>query len=487
MSNGIQKQRETWYITNVTNQPLKVTDIPAIPVLKPNDRIDAMEYATGAQINASIVLRSYISQGSITTEDYLHTHDDKADKDHHIEDHEDTTATGTNLNTLTGGSVSDADGLHTHNNINNNISGLGTEIDNVESSLNQHENATEDVHGVNSFGDFVSKSGSVNQLSDITSEGTDIEDAVTKKHDEAHNHNHDDLDALHGGSASAGERYHLTNSQHDTLTDGSDADDLHKHVHNNLDNIQGGQSGEYYHLKEEEHSELTDWLPNVNLESDGSIETQGVIDAKGGTFGSGDNPSRDDFTEFQDDGMLVSHGDAITWEDMRVPISAVLVGPSKVPGFDIFVGGVRAYAFISTAVVGNEEEVFFTTQLPHGYKEGSYLEAHIHWSPSDGNPGVVRWGLEYTWANEGKVFPNTSTIYAEGSTTSTAFRHIYTDFEPEDIPESPGKTISSMLVCRLWRNSSHINDTYGSDAFVTEIDFHYQINTLGSREEHSKF
>ena len=40
--------------------------------------------------------------------------------------------------------------------------------------------------------------------------------------------NHNDLQSFNGGSAT--ERYHLTQSQHDTLTDGSNADSLHSHA-----------------------------------------------------------------------------------------------------------------------------------------------------------------------------------------------------------------------------------------------------------------
>jgi len=48
--------------------------------------------------------------------------------------------------------------------------------------------------------------------------------------------------------------------------------------HNDLSGIQGGTPpDEYYHLTYNEHTELTDWLDNVTLNTDGTIETDGDI------------------------------------------------------------------------------------------------------------------------------------------------------------------------------------------------------------------
>jgi hypothetical protein len=52
--------------------------------------------------------------------------------------------------------------------------------------------------------------------------------------------------------------------------------------------------------------------------------------------------------------------------------------------------------------------------------------------------------------------------------------------------DGTGKTLSSMIICRLYRDVSDANDTYASDAFLLEIDFHYEIDTVGSRTELTK-
>jgi hypothetical protein len=49
-----------------------------------------------------------------------------------------------------------------------------------------------------------------------------------------------------------------------------------------------------------------------------------------------------------------------------------------------------------------------------------------------------------------------------------------------------GKKISSILICRIWRDGGKPNDTYQSDAGLLFLDFHYQLDTYGSRDEYAK-
>jgi len=46
-----------------------------------------------------------------------------------------------------------------------------------------------------------------------------------------------------------------------------------------------------------------------------------------------------------------------------------------------------------------------------------------------------------------------------------------------------GDELSTVLICRLFRNSSHANDTYGGTAGLLYIDAHYQVDSFGSDEE----
>ena len=166
-------------------------------------------------------------------------------------------------------------------------------------------------------------------------------------------------------------------------------------------------------------------------------------------------------------------GDGTHDEDLRVPISAVNVGASKAPGFDVFLGTTYAYHFSPSS----GEFVYFVVQLPHSWKEGSSIEPHIHWAPSDATTGTVTWQLEYTWANNNDTFLAPSTIFVRQATKGKS--HYMQKAEFPDL-DGTGKKISSMIVCTLSRYASDTLDTYAADAALLELDFHYTMDTIGS-------
>lgn len=128
-----------------------------------------------------------------------------------------------------------------------------------------------------------------------------------------------------------------------------------------------------------------------------------------------------------------------------------------------------------------EEELFFTCQLPHTWIEYASLHAHVHWSPDSNATGVVVWGLEYTWANRGQPFGNTTVITLEADAEGEKY-HLTAGFDPI---EGADKTMSSMIVGRIFRKATDDADTYTGHAYLLEIDFHYQYNH-GSFYEHIK-
>jgi hypothetical protein len=170
------------------------------------------------------------------------------------------------------------------------------------------------------------------------------------------------------------------------------------------------------------------------------------------------------------------------WEDLRAPATEVRLPASGYynPAEVEYKGGI-VLAFGDEA--SNEEEVSFLFQLPHSYKEGSDIYPHVHWVGEDNTSANVKWGLEYSWANVGVAFPTTTTIYVIDANADTDV-HNMASFAAIT---GTGKTVSSMLICRLFRNSSSADDTYtGKSAYLLEFDLHYQIDTLGSRTETAK-
>jgi hypothetical protein len=181
------------------------------------------------------------------------------------------------------------------------------------------------------------------------------------------------------------------------------------------------------------------------------------------------------------------------WDDERVPITSTKLGGSKDPGFEkAFASGASQGVFTYFFDPSSEEELYFPVQLPHCWKEGTNIHPHVHWFPKvSGTSGQkVGWGLEYTWADIGQKFSDTETIFGDqhvptGDTTLEAGKHYLT---PLGEINGSGYTLSSMLLCRIFRDatSSGSTDNYAGDAGLMEVDFHIEKDRPGSREEYIK-
>lgn len=177
------------------------------------------------------------------------------------------------------------------------------------------------------------------------------------------------------------------------------------------------------------------------------------------------------------------------WNDLRVPMSALatvtgagLKAPDYVQLSNNGAGSTGIYnaAYSPT----QEQELFFTAQMPHSWQEETDVHPHIHWSPSDtANTGTVVWGLEYTWVNVNGLIGNTTIILAYGVVDGLGRRNELTEF---GIINGSGMMISSQFGGRIFRDATNPLDTYPDSAFLLEVDFHYKQNSLGSGMEYSK-
>lgn len=166
------------------------------------------------------------------------------------------------------------------------------------------------------------------------------------------------------------------------------------------------------------------------------------------------------------------------WDDLRAPANAInpagVVSPATVSTVDgclIFAKGQACVAWF---------------QLPHAWKVGSDISPHIHWCKTTSASGAVNWRIKYKWFNIGTVDPGLSALTAGSvgiSDANTANSHALYEFP--DL-SGAGKTISSM-VCVYLERVNDGNDTYAADVNLYEIDIHYQIDSLGSDLEYTKY
>ena len=168
------------------------------------------------------------------------------------------------------------------------------------------------------------------------------------------------------------------------------------------------------------------------------------------------------------------------WDDLRVELNNGSDGAT----ISYFSGttGPQIYYFRDAAGL---EAMSFVVQLPHSWKEGTTIYPHLHWSPKDTKAGNVEWNLDYSWVNYDPVTPQvfpamtTSTVVATGPFTSNT--HMISALTTGNAGlDGTGKKISSILICKLWRNSGNAADTYEANAGLLFLDFHIQVDGYGS-------
>jgi hypothetical protein len=188
---------------------------------------------------------------------------------------------------------------------------------------------------------------------------------------------------------------------------------------------------------------------------------------------------------------------AAVYDDLRVVpgsfdrpgVGGATPDPTLV-AYDVNGGGVITYLWqFQVDATGS-----FTVQLPHIYKLGTDITAHVHWTPgprgNEENGKYVGWKLQYSWANINGTFGTMLTADLSDVCDGTDHKHQMTPEATID-GHTAAKGISSMLLCNIRRTDTGTDDTWvgtvsGELPMLLEIDFHYQIDTMGSRQVSDK-
>jgi hypothetical protein len=186
------------------------------------------------------------------------------------------------------------------------------------------------------------------------------------------------------------------------------------------------------------------------------------------------------YASIDTDGTLSFVGNATVYDDLQVTLNSAtaLSAPTITTKY-----GSRLYTFSDEAV--NEDQLPFTAQLPHGYKVGSPIEAHVHYTGEDNTSCNFVWGLEYRWTNYGSPVLATSDIaVVVSSNNAVTDYHNIADFPSITIAT---RDISSIVTGTLYRNSTNAMDTCNAkSAYLLAFDIHYEIDQAGSRTEYGK-
>jgi len=170
------------------------------------------------------------------------------------------------------------------------------------------------------------------------------------------------------------------------------------------------------------------------------------------------------------------------WEALQIPAGSInLSGSATPPTVDTTtVPGSLLFSTSSTNAIAG------CVQVPHGWKEGSNIYPHIHWTKTtaDGSGLAVAWEMKYAVASIGEAIPAYSAWLShtlESGDLTTLEKHNLSSFTAINMA---AETVGVYIFWQLQRDVT--DDTYGSNARLLGIDFHYERNTGGSEIEYDK-
>ena len=170
------------------------------------------------------------------------------------------------------------------------------------------------------------------------------------------------------------------------------------------------------------------------------------------------------------------------WDDLRFPAQAINPAGAAVPPTVSNTTGMLEFAGGST-----DNTIAGQAQMPHNWKYGTSIDPHIHTLFTTAAANVsAEWRLEYN------VFPlGSASTTAYGSYTTLPLLVVKNPNDNKVVVYSEFNQIpmvgcigSTTILWRLTRVASDtVNDTDSNAVALTEIDFHYQIDKLGSPVE----
>ena len=223
---------------------------------------------------------------------------------------------------------------------------------------------------------------------------------------------------------------------------------------------------------------LNNWSGMIDLPTDLVHQGDNVI------FGTGRFGGTSNYTEFEADGTLKMVGDATTWDDIRIVPSIFDVAGGTDPDINSYQPGGAGTTFLVYAFAKGDSG-YFTIQIPHDYKAGSTLKAHVHWTPGARgvaeNGNTVQWRLDYSFIAINGTFPASSTIAMPDVCDGVDHKHQMT--AEVDI-SGAGITASSKMIGRIYRWNDASDTWAGTLANLPvfiEFDMHYEKASLGTK------
>jgi len=184
------------------------------------------------------------------------------------------------------------------------------------------------------------------------------------------------------------------------------------------------------------------------------------------------------YTEFEDDGTMVKRGDATVFNDSQVPPTVFRTGGTSLVLAELTTG-IYAHRF------DHSDVIHFNVQFPHSMKLNSTIKPHIHLVNKAAIVGAasITFTFTWTWANINSSFPATNdSTKIISFADAPALTHKLLSFDAIT-PVTGQGGLSSILIGLLTRVQTGYET---ANIFHMGFDIHYEIDTLGSRQEFIK-
>jgi len=229
-----------------------------------------------------------------------------------------------------------------------------------------------------------------------------------------------------------------------------------------------------------------------------SITTTGTIYNKADNskhyFGAGDDASiYYDGTDLAIDTSLVAASDLnltcganktlelqnVVWNDINFSLVTAKVPAAHYPTWTTFLANLNSYTF----AIDDYADIA-TAEILHDWKEGTDLGIHLHIVTNGLNNATARkakYIVYYSWGDMNEVMSAQASLTAELTIAANLADKTYLFLDMGDITGTNYK-IGSLLKMRVMRIAGTGTEP-ANDPFVEQVGIHYQIDTIGSRQE----
>lgn len=169
-------------------------------------------------------------------------------------------------------------------------------------------------------------------------------------------------------------------------------------------------------------------------------------------------------------------GSATVWDDLQVSLTAGKQGALDKP---LWVSDSCAFKFLADST----EVVYGNAELPHDWKLGTDVHAHIHYQQTSA-ADTPSFSLTYKWHNLGQAIdPTWHYIRLKTRMLTYSSGAIIQLLEGLTDMAGVNKTLSSVILYRLKRENA---DGGLTNSYVYNLGFHYEKDSMGSNSELSK-